>query len=350
MGGEQREREAMIRALALAQAGTGSVGANPSVGAAVLDRTGAVAGEGRTEPHAPQRAGRHAEVVALQAAGDRTVGGTLVSTLEPCNGTGRTGPCAEAILAAGLARVVYALPDPVPGFAGGAEWLVARGVDVASGLLAGEATEVHRPWLTAMRRGWPYVTLKIAGSLDGRAAASDGTSKWITSPAARADAHQFRGQVGAIIVGSGTVLSDDPALTVRGTAEPRTPLRVVLDARGRTPPEARVLDAAASTYIHRDHDLRALGRLLFGEYGVRHVLVEGGPTVAGAFLAAGLVDEIVAYLAPAFLGAGMAVAVTDAFPSIAAAARFTLLDVIRVGADLRIRAVPRTEPDGQEQE
>jgi diaminohydroxyphosphoribosylaminopyrimidine deaminase/5-amino-6-(5-phosphoribosylamino)uracil reductase len=329
------ERHAMRQALALARAGLGSTGANPCVGAVVLGPDLTVVGTGRTEPYGTA-GGRHAEVIALAAAGDRARGGTAVTTLEPCAATGRTGPCSVALSTAGVARVVFAAHDPLPPFAGGEKTLTAAGVEVLSGLMAAEAREVHGPWLTAVARGRAYVTLKIAASLDGRGAAADGSSQWITGPLARADAHRLRGEVGAIVAGSGTVLADDPALTVRGTPEPRTPLRVVLDRRGRVPATAKVRNQAAPTVVS-DLEPAALLADLW-DRDVRHVLVEGGPTIAGAFLAAGLVDEVVAYLAPVLIGAGPAAVTTAAFPSIADALRLQTTDVRQLGADVRITA------------
>lgn len=326
--------EAMGRALNLAAAGLGSTSPNPCVGAVVLDARGALVAEGRTE--AP--GGRHAEIVALAAAGDAARGGTVVTTLEPCNGSGRTGPCSHALLAAGVSHAVYALPDPLPAFAGGGAHLIAAGVQVRAGLCAEAASAIHRPWLTAATRCRPYATLKLAASLDGRAAAADGSSQWITSAAARADAHALRARVDAIVVGSGTVLADDPALTVRGTAEPRRPLRVVLDRRRRVPAGAKVLDGAAPS-LRTGADLAELAAELYAR-GVRHLLVEGGPTVAGAFLAAGLVDEIVVYVAPALLGAGQPALATAAFPNIRDARRFAFTDIHEVGPDLRLTARP----------
>lgn len=325
------ERHAMRRAVELARAGLGSTFGNPCVGAVVLDPDLVVAGVGRTEPHG-DLPGRHAEVVALAAAGERARGGTAVVTLEPCNGTGRTGPCTDALVAAGVTRVVYAVGDPMPPYAGGAAALRGKGIDVAT-LMTADAREVHGPWLTAVARGRPYVTLKLAASLDGRVAAGDGSSRWVTGPEARQDGHRLRGEVGAIVVGSGTVLADDPALTVRGTDEPREPLRVVLDRRGRTPDDAQVRPALVTA--------GAPGDVLADLYGreVRHVLVEGGPTVAGAFLAAGLVDEVVAYLAPALLGAGRNALETSAFPGIADAVRLELTDVRQLGGDVRLTAL-----------
>lgn len=324
------ERAAMRAALELARSGLGSTGPNPCVGAIMLDAELQLVGQGRTE-HPP---GRHAEVVALAQAGDRARGGTAVVTLEPCAATGRTGPCTEALAAAGVARVVYAAADPLPPYSGGEKALRQRGIDVVSGVMAAEAREVHGPWLTAVSRGRAYVTLKLAASLDGRAAAADGSSQWITGAEARADAHRLRGEVGAIVAGSGTVLADDPALTVRGTAEPREPLRVVLDRRGRVPATARVHPALVTAA-----PLPTVMSELW-DAGVRHVLVEGGPTVAGAFLAAGLVDEVVAYLAPALLGAGAAAVQTRAFPGIGDALRLATTGVRQLGGDVRITARP----------
>jgi diaminohydroxyphosphoribosylaminopyrimidine deaminase/5-amino-6-(5-phosphoribosylamino)uracil reductase len=320
----------MRRALALARSGLGATSPNPCVGAVALDADLLEVGEGRSEPPG----GAHAEVVALRHA--RGQADTLVCTLEPCDATGRTGPCTQALIDAGVRRVVYAVDDPMPGFGGGAATLRAHGIEVVR-LMTAEATEVHRPWLVATTRGTPYVTLKLAGTLDGRAAAQDGTSRWITGEDARADAHRIRGEVDAIIVGSGTVIADDPALTARGTAEPREPLRVVLDRRGRVPATARV--HPAEVYVD---DLPQVLKSLQHK-GIRHVLVEGGPAVAGAFAAQGLVDEVVAYVAPVILGAGLASVVTDAVTTIADARRFETVDVRQLGADVRITVRPIEE-------
>jgi diaminohydroxyphosphoribosylaminopyrimidine deaminase/5-amino-6-(5-phosphoribosylamino)uracil reductase len=233
---------------------------------------------------------------------------------------------------------VYALPDPLPRFAGGGAYLAAAGVQVQADLGAPAARALHRPWLTAATRGRPYATLKLAATLDGRAAAADGSSQWITGPAARADAHALRGRVDAILVGSGTVLADNPALTVRGTAEPRRPLRVVLDRRGRVPATALALDGQAPS-LTTSAGPDELTAELFTR-GIRHLLIEGGPTVAGAFLAAGLVDELVVYLAPALLGAGPAALMTAAFPSIGDAVRWQFTDITQVSPDLRLTARP----------
>lgn len=352
--------DAMDRAIALAARGLGETSPNPSVGTVILDVYGVPVGEGRTAPVG----GPHAEIVALRAAGERARGGTAVVTLEPCNHTGRTGPCTEALLAAGVGRVVVAVRDPYPPAAGGIEVLRAAGVQVDLGVRAAETHHGLRYWLTALRLGRPYLIWKYAATLDGRSAAADGTSKWITSAAARADVHVLRGTVDAIIAGVGTVLADDAALTVRRSLPTdvaddagerggvdRRPLRVVVDSSGRTPAGARVRDDAAPTWIATAADvgttaggrvdLDALLKSLYAR-GVRGALLEGGPTLAGAFLRAGLVDEVVGYLAPKLLGSGAAALGDAGITGIDAAIDLDLIDVTRIGPDLRLTAIPNT--------
>ena len=342
--------EAMRRAIALAARGLGTTSPNPVVGCVLLDPHGEIVGEGF---HA-YAGGPHAEIVALAQAGDRARGGTAVVTLEPCDHTGRTGPCTSALIQAGVARVVIGVPDPNPVAAGGADTLRAAGVEVEIGVRAAEVEAGNLAWLTAVRRGRPYVIWKYAATLDGRIAAADGTSMWITSEAARIDVHALRGTVDAVIAGVGTVLADDPRLTVRnlrdGTLAIRQPLRVVVDSAGRTPADARVRDAAAPTWVATAAEVGAgpdgrgdLRRLLDQLYqrGVRAALLEGGPTLAGAFLAAGLVDKVVGYLAPKLLGAGPA-ALADAGPrTISEVIDLEFTDVTPVGPDLRVTAFPR---------
>jgi diaminohydroxyphosphoribosylaminopyrimidine deaminase/5-amino-6-(5-phosphoribosylamino)uracil reductase len=342
------EDEAMRRAIALAARGLGTTSPNPVVGCVLLDASGEVAGEGF---HA-YAGGPHAEIVALAQAGERARGGTALVTLEPCNHTGRTGPCAQALIAAGITRVVVAVDDPNPAAAGGATTLRAAGVDVRTGLRRAEAEQGNTAWLTAVRRGRPYVTWKFAATLDGRSAAADGTSKWITSEEARADVHVLRSTVDAVIVGIGTVLADDPQLTVRSVLRDRNlairqPLRVILDSSGRTPADARVRDGAAPSWIVTTGevgagpdgrvDLSALLTALYGR-GLRAVLLEGGPTVAGAFLAAGLVDRVVGYIAPKLLGAGPSALADAGVSSIAEVIDLDLTDITKVGPDLRFTA------------
>lgn len=341
--------EAMRRAIALAARGLGTTSPNPVVGCVLLDTTGAVVGEGF---HA-YAGGPHAEIVALAQAGARARGGTAVVTLEPCHHTGRTGPCTEALLRAGVARVVFAVPDPNPMAGGGAAALRAAGVRVSSGLRGAEAKAGNIAWLTSAGRGWPYVIWKYAATLDGRSAAADGTSMWITSEQARMDVHALRATVDAVIAGVGTVLADDPRLTARnlrdGTLAIQQPLRVVVDSSGRTPGDARVRDGVAPTWVATTAEVGAgtdgrvdLAALLAGldARGVRAAMVEGGPTLAGAFLAAGLIDRVVGYVAPKLLGAGPAALAGTGITTIDQAVELELTDLRRIGPDVRFTAVP----------
>ncbi|WP_079087013.1 bifunctional diaminohydroxyphosphoribosylaminopyrimidine deaminase/5-amino-6-(5-phosphoribosylamino)uracil reductase RibD [Streptomyces silvensis] len=413
----------MRRALALAARGLGFTSPNPVVGCVVLDAAGETVGEGYHQ----RAGGPHAEVHALRAAGDKARGGTAVVTLEPCNHTGRTGPCAQALLDAGIARVVFAVGDPTPDATGGAATLRAAGVDVESGLLAEEAETGNAAWLTSVRSGRPHVTWKYAATLDGRVAAADGTSRWISSAESRADVHRLRAECDAVVVGSGTQRADDPHLAVRGPllaegAVPQ-PLRVVVDTRGTAVrPGARVLDDAAPTlvaiaedapdlpgvetvrlpyaasegpgipYAYGDADADAVtgvqgagadadGRVqgvdasadadggvqsaeadaradadagaepaarrgldvaallaALHARGVRSVLLEGGPTLAGAFVAAGAVDRVVGYLAPALLGAGPTALTGGGITTLTEALRLDVRECVALGPDLRVTA------------
>ncbi len=336
----------MRRAVELARRGGIATRPNPVVGCIVLDAHGSVAGEGWHE----RPGGPHAEVVALAKAGPAARGGTAVVTLEPCNHTGRTGPCVQALHEAGVARVVYAVDDPNPVARGGADALRAAGVSVEGGVLAADAELVNEVWLTTVRRGRPFVVWKYAASLDGRVAAADRTSRWISSPESRAEVHALRAECDAVVVGLGTVLADDPHLTARvGGAAPRgrCPLRVVVDSEGRTPATARVLDDAAPTWVAtaaevgRDEGGRVhLDRLaaMLLDRGCRQVLLEGGPTLAGAFLRCGLVDRVLAYVAPLLVGAGPAALADLGVATLARAPRLDVVDVRRVGPDVRIDA------------
>jgi diaminohydroxyphosphoribosylaminopyrimidine deaminase / 5-amino-6-(5-phosphoribosylamino)uracil reductase len=262
---------------------------NPWVGAVVLDAGGQVVGVGATQPPG----GPHAEVVALQAAGERARGGTVVVTLEPCSHHGRTPPCVGALLAAGVSAVVVGVTDPDPKVAGqGLHQLRAAGVQVSLGVEADAVSRQLAPYLHHRRRGRPWVVLKLAATADGRTAAPDGTSQWITGDAARADAHRLRAESDAVLVGAGTVRSDDPSLTVRHVPG-RDPLRVVL---GSAPPGARVHPC-----LEWQGDLAGILDEL-GRRNVVQLLVEGGASVARSFHAAGLVDQYVLYLAPALFG------------------------------------------------
>lgn len=340
------ERSALERAAELAANGIGRTLPNPVVGCVLLDQSGAVVGEGWHE----RAGGPHAEVYALADAGELARGGTAVVTLEPCNHTGRTGPCTEALIAAGIRRVVVGARDPFEPAAGGVERLVAAGIQVidASGLPVGAvAAEVNRVWLTSVSNRRPFVTLKTGMTVDGRVAAVDGTSRWITSEASRADVHRLRAEVDTMMVGIGTVLADDPRLTVRdddGIERAQQPLRVVVDSAGRTPSGALLFVgsgegfvATATDYPGADGrvDLAALMADLFTR-GRRHVLLEGGPRLAAAALDAQLVDDVVSYLAPIVLGAGPAAVEGGSVATLADAHRLELRDVTRFGPDVRL--------------
>ncbi len=353
---------AMRRAVGLAARGLGSTSPNPVVGCVITDASGTVVGEGWHE----RAGGPHAEVHALRAAGEAARGATAYVTLEPCNHTGRTGPCAQALIDAGITRVVYAVPDPDQQAGGGAATLSAAGIDTTAGLLADEAAAGNAAWLTSVRLGRPHVTWKYAATLDGRSAAADGSSRWISSAESRADVHRLRAEADAVVVGSGTLRADDPHLAVRGVDGATQPLRIALDARAQVRPTARVLDDAAPTLlvVGEDADTRHLpgvellrlplhdGRigvhdLLAGLHarGVRSVLLEGGPALAGAFLEAGAVDRVIGYIAPALLGAGPAALADAGITNISAALRLDLTEAVRIGPDLRITAVPAKAGD-----
>jgi diaminohydroxyphosphoribosylaminopyrimidine deaminase/5-amino-6-(5-phosphoribosylamino)uracil reductase len=348
----QPELDALRRAVVLSALALGTTSPNPPVGAVVLDADGVVVGEGWTRP----AGGPHAEVVALQQAGGRARGGTAVVTLEPCRHQGRTGPCTSALLEAGVARVVVACSDPTPEAGGGADVLRCAGVDVETGVLAGEvARGPLEAWLTSRRTGRPFVTWKYAATLDGRSAAADRTSRWITGEQSRADVHRLRGEADAVVAGVGTVLADDPLLDTRPDPG-HQPLRVVVDSRGRTPLTARALSGARpavvavregvedGTYpdqlaLPADDDGRVqLPALLSAlqDRGVVSVLLEGGPTLAGAFVRQGLVDRVVGYVAPALLGSGPAALQDAGVGTISAAHRLRLDDVTRTGEDVRL--------------
>lgn len=312
---------------------------NPPVGAVILDADGAIVGVGGTEP----AGGDHAEVLALRRAGQLAVGGTAVVTLEPCNHYGKTPPCVNALLDAKVGAVVYAVADPNPAAAGGAARLTEAGVQVTAGVLADEvAGGPLREWLHKQRTGLPHVTWKYASSVDGRSAAADGTSQWISSEASRLDLHRRRGAADAIVVGTGTVLADDPALTARlpdGSLADRQPLRVVVGMR-EIPAEAKVLNDDSRTMVIRTHDPMEVIKALSDR---TDVLVEGGPTLAGAFLRAGVVNRILAYVAPMLLGGPVSAVDDVGVPTIARALRWQFDGVDRVGPDLLLSLVPRGE-------
>ena len=352
----------MARALRLAERGLYTARPNPMVGC-VLAQGEQVVGEGF---HARQGEA-HAEVLALQAAGDRARGATAYVTLEPCAHSGRTGPCADALVAAGVARVVAAMKDPFPLVNGkGLERLQAAGIATAAGLMQAQARELNQGFVSRIERGRPWVRVKLAMSLDGRTALASGESKWITGEAARIDGHRWRARAGAILTGAGTILADDPQLTVRlGDDTPFVaPTRVVLDPGLATIARGRVREGDAPTlYLHapdvkppRDMrapraavpmkngvlDLHAVMQVL-AERGVNEVHVETGATLAGALLSEGLVDELLLYVAPVLLGdsarplfAGLRV------EDMAHRYRLQAAETRKLGADLRIRLRPES--------
>jgi len=351
------------RALGLAERGRGLTSPNPLVGA-VLVAEGRIRGEGFHEgPGRP-----HAEIVALEEAGDDARGGTLYTTLEPCDHFGRTPPCARAIARAGVVRVVSAMADPNPVVDGrGFAALEAAGIEVRTGVLGHEATRLNEAYVKHLRTGLPFVTWKMAASLDGKVASRDGTSRWITGEAARADVHRLRAAADAILVGAGTALVDDPSLTVRDRGyRGRPPLRVLVDARGRVPESGDLFDAAAPTMVattslaprERTEAWRARGaevveyepegggvplpQLLsdLGKRDVQSVLLEGGPTLAWSMVEDRAVDKVVVYLAPRLIGGQDAPGVLGGrgFAPIGQAMHLSIASIDRVGEDLRVEA------------
>jgi diaminohydroxyphosphoribosylaminopyrimidine deaminase/5-amino-6-(5-phosphoribosylamino)uracil reductase len=292
----------------------------------------------------------HAEVDALTQAGDDAKGATVVVTLEPCNHTGRTGPCTQALIDAGVSRVVHAQTDPDPAAAGGGEVLREAGIDVESGVLADEAETLNVEWTHAITRGRPFVTWKYAATMDGLSAAPDGTSKWITSEEARRDVHVFRAEADAVMAGTGTVLADDPRLTVRGDDDlpvpyERQPLRVVV-GESEIPDYYKVHDRVAPTLLVRNRDPEAVLATLV-EKGIRHVWLEGGPRLAGAFWNAGFIDRVIGYIAPAMLGSGRAALEGEA-TTLADLRHIHIDDLRRIGPDIRIIGTPAAAAQGEE--
>jgi diaminohydroxyphosphoribosylaminopyrimidine deaminase/5-amino-6-(5-phosphoribosylamino)uracil reductase len=353
----------MRRALALAANGKGLVSPNPLVGA-VVEHDGQVVGEGWHDgPGNP-----HAEIHALRAAGDLACGATLYVTLEPCDHHGRTPPCTNAILEAGVARVVAAARDPNPIVDGrGFDRLRSAGVDVVAGVLEAEAERLNEAFATHVRTGLPFVVLKMAATLDGKVAARDGSSRWITGPEARAEVHRMRAAADALLVGAGTAMADDPSLTVRDPGYRGRPvLRVLADARGRVRPTARLFSDEAPTLVATtemapDERRREWSRAgaevvvfdpadggvpldaLFADLGKREVqlvLLEGGPTLAWSAVREGLVDTVVLFLAPKLVGGAGAPGILggEGLAPIAEALDVEIVDVARVGPDIKVEA------------
>jgi len=333
------EQAGLVAALDLARSPGVPPGPNPRVGCVILASDGQIVGRGWHRGAGTP----HAEVAALADAGDHARGATAVVTLEPCNHQGRTGPCTQALLDAGITRVVYAVSDPSDLGGGGALRLAQAGVDVvlADGELGLRAREFLAPWLFAVTHHRPFVTLKIAASLDGRVAARDGTSRWITGEESRRDVHALRADVDAVVIGTGTAVTDDPHLTIRDIdSGGYQPIPVVVGNRDLPPAHhlASAIDRNEAIQI-RSHDPRATLAHLH-DRGVRHVLLEGGPTVAAAWLHAEVVDQLVWFVAPVILGAGPLAIGDLEVRTLTDALRWRVVDVCRRGDDARIRAVP----------
>ena len=330
----------MRQAITLAEGVQGTTSPNPPVGCVLVDDLGRVVATGATSPPG----GAHAEAAALAAAGSAAAGTTAVVTLEPCNHHGRTGPCSQALIAAGVKRVVYAVSDPNPVATGGAEALAAAGVEVVHHVLKDEvSTGPLGAWLFAQAHGRARFTLKTATTLDGKVAAADGSSQWITSAEARAYVHADRARRDAIIVGTGTVFADNPRLTARqpnGELYDRQPARIVV-GESEIPKRfaIRATGGGAGEFHHvRTRDLQAVIKLC-QEQGYVDVLVEGGPRLAGAFLTAGLVDALESYVAPALLGTGKSALADVPAGTMADIARFETTAVRQLGPDVLIQAI-----------
>jgi diaminohydroxyphosphoribosylaminopyrimidine deaminase/5-amino-6-(5-phosphoribosylamino)uracil reductase len=357
----------MRRALAQAQHAVGLSDPNPRVGCVIVTI------DGRAEGFTQAAGEAHAEIMALQAAqtqGLQLKGATAYVTLEPCSHHGRTPPCCDALIQAGIARVVAACGDPNPLVAGrGIERLRAAGLRVDVGLLAEGSRELNIGFFSRMQHGRPWVRMKIAATLDGRTAMPDGTSQWITAEPARRDGHAWRKRAGALLTGVGTVLEDDPRLDVRLVETARQPLRVVVDSRLDTPTSARILQPPGSVVLYAAApedarrtalattgaeialrpgpggkvDLRAMLADL-AQRGINEVHLEAGHKLNGSFVREGLVDEFLVYLAPRLIGSGREMAAFGPLPSLADAVALQWVSVDRVGDDLRILARPRVVP------
>jgi diaminohydroxyphosphoribosylaminopyrimidine deaminase/5-amino-6-(5-phosphoribosylamino)uracil reductase len=322
---------AMVAAIALAQSPDAPRGLNPRVGCVIVDAAGEIVGSGYHRGAGTN----HAEVEALLAAGARAKGATAVVTLEPCRHTGRTGPCTEALTEAGISRVVFAQSDPTALAGGGSVELQAAGIEVLGGIGVEEASAINRGWTHVQRTGRPFVMLKMAVTLDGRVAGADGGPTAITGQEASAYVHRLRREVDAIMVGSGTAIIDDPLLTARfpdGSDAAAQPLRVVMGER-ELPPGLRLFAGGApAVHLRTRNPLQALREL--ADLGVQRLLLEGGPVLAGAFLEAHLVDEVVWLVAPRLFGAGPS-ALTHLNESITVEVR----EVERIGDDVLIRGI-----------
>lgn len=351
-----RDRELMARAINLAKKGLNTTTPNPRVGCVIANENGDILGEGFHE-----KAGEaHAEIYAIQNAGAAVKGATAYVSLEPCSHTGKTGPCAQALIEAGVARVVYGMEDPNPKVAGrGLDQLIEAGIQVDGPLMEDEARELNPGFIKRMQQGMPWLRVKMAMSVDGRTAMESGESKWVTGPDARADVQNWRARSCALVTGVESVVLDDPSMTVRLSENDRQPLRIILDSTGRCPETAEILEQPGKTIIatcsdtvanknedswllpSRDGrvDLYALVRKL-AEQECNEVLIETGATLAGAFVAAGLVDELVIYMAPKLLGSDARPLFSLPINKMSGQLPLIIQDIRAIGADWRILARP----------
>ncbi|MDE2091178.1 MAG: bifunctional diaminohydroxyphosphoribosylaminopyrimidine deaminase/5-amino-6-(5-phosphoribosylamino)uracil reductase RibD [Gammaproteobacteria bacterium] len=355
------DKDYMAQALRLAEQGLYTTDPNPRVGC-VLVKDGAIVGQGFHH----KAGGAHAEILALRQAGEKARGASVYVTLEPCTHVGRTGPCADALVEAGVARVIVAMADPNPKAGRGLEKLSAAGIETSVGLMDAEAGALNPGFISRMTRGQPWVRSKLAVSLDGRTALASGMSKWISGAAAREDAQHWRARSSAILTGIGTLLADDPALTVRLPGEWRQPRRIVLDTQLRTPSHARLLQLPGETLVAtgvvdatRHAALKAAGaRILvlpmagghldltalmhqLSDLECNEVLVEAGAALNGALLRAGLLDELIIYMAPQLLGdSARGMFELPALDSLEERVELRLKDVRMLGMDVRFLALP----------
>jgi diaminohydroxyphosphoribosylaminopyrimidine deaminase/5-amino-6-(5-phosphoribosylamino)uracil reductase len=324
-----RAEAAMAHAIECARLGLGKTFPNPIVGAVITTATGELISEGF------HQGGDHAEVIALNAAKEIPVGSILYVTLEPCNHHGKTPPCVDAIIKSGIKKVVYAVSDPNPAAAGGAERLRAAGIEVQSGIGEEEARLVNRAWLTKMELGRPHITWKIASTMDGKVAASDGSSKWITGELARTDVAQMRSQVDAIVTSTSTVIADDPLMTSKGFG--KDPVRIVMGTT-EIKAVAQIFNDLAETVLVKSRNLKELITLA-NERGFNQLLIESGPTFGTALLRENLIDEIVLFQAPTLFGSGTPAIGDLGITNISGRLDFEISDVEMFGSDLKITLI-----------
>ncbi len=329
-GGEMNINDAYAHLLSLSAANLGKTAPNPNVSAAIYSADGTLISDGA---HDRLISPDHAEVIALKKAGDAARGATIVVSLEPCNHTGTTGPCVDAIIESGISHVIYAVKDPNPIAAGGADRLKAAGIDVKF-IESSELRGVQRAWLHRIATGRPYFIWKVAATLDGRIAASDGTSQWITSPQSRDDVQVLRAQADAILIGTGTAIADNPTLRPRIEGAP-SPIRIVMGGRD-VPADFNLNDGKSQTIFLKSHSTDDLLKAL--DYiPVNQVLVEAGPGLGSSLMAAGLIDEVVLYQAPVVLGGGKSWLEDIGISTIADARTLTLISTEVIGPDVKFR-------------